>query len=434
MRAIIALVSILSIASSHPTTNVANPCTLKTLYSFKYFHEHPYDSKKYIQCDPWGQMAIKDCPFDTEWDSQSNYCKNLNELGNTNWHFEEIYGNKAFCAFFGKNSCQNGGICAKFDDGLRCLCFSGNSGDYCEKKEDSNGAFDKILSVFYYDFGMTTSVSLKSSQNGAIFKDGLNMNKMERYFAMYTYGQISVDTFLSYLVEDFLNFVYPTRLRLQDFSTTKAYETGFFDATKNLLFDIKYINDRLNLFFMIYEDILSQLSRFLRENLPPVGSEIHSFYDAYYLLSAKLAGLAVYSTSPNDYGVDKSQNFTISRPVFLAKVGQDVSQIMESIISLYNSQFDLHNDLAINFYIDNITQQEMRIKVNNFTTSQSTLDKLREIRFSGMELWYEMFFYGYSYILEELTGYLIIQPKQEIAARLAIDDFERESKKEHNKI
>lgn len=58
---------------THPTPQAFN-CTVGLKDGDLFFHAHPNDSTKYIQCDQYGNAFIKSCPRGKVWNQSFLTC------------------------------------------------------------------------------------------------------------------------------------------------------------------------------------------------------------------------------------------------------------------------------------------------------------------------------------------------------------------------
>lgn len=308
-----------------------NPCTLEALYSVRYFHPYSLDEKKYIKCDQWGQMTVRMCPEGSKWDSLMMDCMFLNRtVDGPVLDLDEIKRNETMtitenklCTLYGNHSCLNGGVCSH---DLKCLCFANTSGDYCEINKPSGGLFGRIInesfSIEEYKKSQQLSLSAMGindtfDYNMTLFDqsimDPVTLDKVNKYFAMFSNGSMRFDTLVNLFTEDFLSFIFPDLFFLREFSIPTEMQMGFSNAIPRLLSIAKYSYDRFEQIFAIYEETLVRLSKFLIEKQPSIKAEAKAFYEVYHLLSKKLDKLYNYTETMDVKPMEKGKDMVITR-------------------------------------------------------------------------------------------------------------------------
>jgi len=243
--------------------------------SFQYFKSHPTDPSKYIECNPWAEGTIKNCPVGRIWDQFHEICstpevykvgQNLTEQ----FHQSELL-EKSYSQLNCNNSeftCVNGGRCMPVEESFKCECTKEFTGEFCEYKVVENSFFSMILTD---KFNLTEfKQELLEKAPSTITTE--EMENMKRVLTNSTHEEIMsylseannkteprFDIVMNTMIEGILEDIYPD-----------AYYMSIFNASSHRLIDVvrtipslisysRYSADRYSEVFVKYQEALDKV-------------------------------------------------------------------------------------------------------------------------------------------------------------------------------
>ena len=369
---------------------IQNPCTPDGLYLLKYYYPHPNDDSHFIECDPWGQMSVKECPQGTKWNSWISHCAVVPAPEETNERQKLTNLNESqSCSFYGKSTCQNGGYC----NSLKCFCPLNFVGYFCEVASASTGAFAQIvnnsLSIQEYKQQrpqLADSQGFNATLDTSVVLDEMTTKRLEEYLSKYPTGEMRFDSLINFLVQDFLTELYPTSFTLREFLLESEVIVGYTSAIPNLLQTAKYSFDNFDRFFNIFVQVLDVLADYLPKQSPLIKDEAKSFFDVYDMMLTR-----------SNYSNGVFNRTELTRDEMRQIIHQDFNETLNLAYELFKHLNHFDDDLSLRGV--NFSNYEMQMAVLNFTMDPTTIRLVSELHLSTHLIRDSMSFYGFWYIV-----------------------------------
>ena len=373
--------------SAKSLPNEFNPCKQEGLYALKYYYPYPNDNTFYIECDPWGQMHVKECPENTKWNTWISSC--ITQVPEHELPKVVTYNKTQSCSFYGNLTCQNGGYCNE----LKCLCLNNFTGIYCEHASDSFGAFGQLVTdTFSLDMYksqrplLNNLLLLNATNETSRNMDELTKKRVQEYLNKYPRGEMRFDVLINYLTQDFLNELYPSAFFLREFLLESEIAVGYSSAIPNILQSAKYSFDNFNNFFKIFDQVLDNLVVYLNKGVPSVRSEAKAFLEIYN---------AYYGVSSNRSISKMASNLTnLTRSDLRQSIYNDFNATLNRSFEMFKCLNKFDDELSVNGV--KYTSDQMNEAIGKFTLDLNEL--LSEVNLISASIWDSMSFYGFWHV------------------------------------
>jgi len=390
-------------AKSLPT--VENPCSVEGLYSLQFYYPYPNDDLRYIECDPWGRMSVKECPVGSKWNSWLSSCvmvapereQQIPVMSNDSL-------SASFCTYFGNWSCQHDGYCNQFLMESKCFCLADFSGPYCERAAPSQGAFGQIINeTFSLDLYKrqrplaNDSLGFNTTIDTTMILDEVTKQRVQKYLNLYPNGEMRFDTLINYLVQDFLSQLYPSSFFLREFLLSSEIAMGYTNAIPNLLQSAKYAYDHFDQFFAIYVQVLDKLVDYLPKHMPKVKDEAQMFFEVYDMIFTRFSSMNNNFSRVANLSDEMENRTDLTRDEMRQNIYDDFNATLSIAYDLFRYLNVFDDELSVRG--QNYTAEEMQYAIGNFSMDDETNRMLSELSVRGTYIWESLSFYGFWYVI-----------------------------------
>ena len=393
-----------------PDGQITNPCTPAGLYTMQYYYPYPRDDSRYIECDPWGQMYVKECPEGSKWNTWISSC--VIQMPENDVPKQIVNNETQTCTFHGNWTCKNGGFCNQFISDSKCFCLSNFTGEFCELVSPSIGAFGQLindsfsLEIYKNQRPLSTNkLAFNTSIDMSMILNEVTKKRVQDYLNKYPKGEMRFDTLINYLVQDFLSQVYPSAYYLREFLINSEIAMGYTNAIPNLLQTAKYSYDNFENFFKIFVEMLDRLVEYLPKHMVSVKEDAQSFYEVYDMIYSRVVVVENISKVLNI--TNEMLNKTdLTRDEMKKSIHDDFNATLSYSYNLFRYLNRFDDDLSVNGV--NYTSEKMQEAILNFTMNSYTNELLQEINLKSTSIWDSMSFYGFWYVI---SSYIVPNAK-----------------------
>ena len=302
---------------------------------FQYVQPHPFDAKKFIECDPWNNGTIKTCPDNKKFDAFHAICseKDMFEIGrNLTMDLEALERNQKIMSGLNCNNsqftCINGGVCVPVKHTFQCNCTKKFTGDLCEIKIIKNSIFSEIMSgKFVLDTFKTQLASaiekkeitpaemnnIRSSLKNSTHEEIMN------YLGLFKKGEVRYDIVMNNLIEKILEDIYPDAYYLSFFNSSAETFLSVVHTLPSVISYSKYSKVRYVEVFFRYQQVLDKLETVLNNTWPGVGKQASEYM--------KITALILNETKVLD---SLFQNVKVSKEEINTKLDAEFNSTMEA--------------------------------------------------------------------------------------------------------
>jgi hypothetical protein len=410
--------------ASVPT--VENPCTQDQLYSLRYYQPYSLSERQYIECTPWNGYIVRDCYANAKWSSWLYRCSdealekslNMSAVPTVPVTFKQDVPipdlpivNLTTCLYYGNETCVNGGICNMYPTGGRCACLSNTTGEYCQTTDFvSIGIFGQLINASFsldtYRQNRPLLDEFYAYANGSIDASVVQCNKtrerIAEYLALYPNGTVRFDMLVNYLIQDYMTLLYPWQFFLQEFSYQSEVAMGYINAIPGLLMSSKYSYDKFDDVWALYDDVLQRLVKYLPQYMPNIKHEAELFfqiYDGFFKQFVKSVNVSDIHVDGNVYGNASA----VTVDMIKSKIRRDFNKTLDLSWDLFRAlgRFDEEIGVRASSSIAQLNASYVQDLVSNFSISANVTDLLGALSEINAEIWDEMTFYGFWYVVSE---------------------------------
>jgi len=402
-----------------------NPCD--TARSFNYYMPHPNDTRRYIECDPWGTGKVKTCAEGTIWDMWSLCCMPLDKVHNVSVSALIIPQRVFNCSLSG-HECQNRGVCTESTlGGDRCVCKPDWTGPMCESRVDTNDLVHEILNGTFSihrfrDHLATLNITVDVSQYMR-YRDQLDnttFTALMDYMNLYKGREVRYDTLINNLIEAVLEDIYPDAAYLSTFNASTVSVVDLVQLIPNLMSYSKYSLERYEDVFAKYQQVLGRLIVHLN------GSHAHLRNEAtqYTRLTGIFMNqtLSLINQTQGSSTIQNSENvnslLNSNRQDGHAQWSED--QIRESLRTQFNATLNatrslfaglegFERDVAVLMQNNTADVYKMTLQDSKLNGTVEIQNMLQQISTSSVHIWEQLVDYGFWYTTSVLCGPSVVQ-------------------------
>jgi len=418
--------------ASLPVSDVkVNPCVDSELYFLRYYQPYALDERKYIQCDPWGGMVVRDCYSNAKWSSWLGRCsdgvleRSFGNMSVVNVSVESLPTlppisalpvNVSSCQYFGNETCINGGLCNFYPSGSRCVCIGNYSGDYCQTfNVKSFGIFGQLINESFSLDMYRKSRPLMDEfyvYNGTIdtsmVAENVTRAFIAEYLALYPNGTMRFDMLVNYLIQDYLSLIYPWQFFLQEFGYQSEMQMGYVNAIPGLLLSSKYSYDKYNDMWALYDDVLHRLVKYLPDYLPNIHKEAELFYQIYDGIFTEFERSGKLSSLMSNYTSEFGNVSYVTVEMIRDKIRRDFNQTLSLSYKLFDLLGRFDEEIGVRAAAasssSSLNATFIQEVVANFSLSENVTRSIAALSESNAEIWDSLSFYGFWYVVSEFVS------------------------------
>jgi len=251
---------------------------------FQYYKSHPTDETKYVECNPWGEGMIKECPEGRVWDQFHEICslEELYQIGlNMTRDFEKFEElEKTLLDMNCNNSqfhCLNGGRCENLEFGFECVCTEEFTGELCQHQVVAGSIFSEIMTNKFSLKKFTEEMAREEVDDSITEQEMKELREYVKplthkeamgYLDLFEKNEYRYDTILEEVVESILEDIYPDAFAMNLFNASSHTLLEVVRTIPSLISYSRYSSDRYTEVFLKYQEVLVRLAENLNTTLP----------------------------------------------------------------------------------------------------------------------------------------------------------------------